>query len=37
MNKRLRFIPVMIKGNLQVFNLKKKYKSMLRMIGDIVL
>lgn len=26
MNRRLRFIPVMIKGNLQVFNLEKKKK-----------
>lgn len=26
MNRRLCFIPVMIKGNLQVFNLKKKKK-----------
>lgn len=37
MNRRLYFISVMIKGNLQVLNLKKKYKLMLRLIGDIVL
>lgn len=35
MNRRLCFIAVMIKGDLPVFNLKK-YKLMLRMIGDTV-